>query len=315
MVSGLSIIIPFLNESQLLPAFLASILRLKHSNIELIFVDAGSKDNSREVVEEFKFPKTIAKKIISNSNDELLLPGAARNLGLVHAQNEIIAFLDIGTIPEDDWLERQLNSEEFKSYGAVLGSCKFAPEGFVATIQCALSAGVGSSSDTLPGTVISREGLVKIGKFRNDLRSGEDLIWKEDFHKNFPNKFNSRGMIKYNSYSNSIVSNLQKWLVYSRSAILSGKSHLQAMLYFLFYLILIFAAILDFQLFFYIFIFYFLIRGFVDPVRRSKKRLWFGQNLGMLFFAPFMALSLDFVKFLGFILGYIKLIRVDNIMR
>ena len=94
-----SVVVPFLNEERLLPACLSALEQqtLDPSRFELIFVDNGSTDRSREIV--------------SNCADAILLrepqqdPYLARNHGIAAAKSRYIAFLDADCIPDRDWLE------------------------------------------------------------------------------------------------------------------------------------------------------------------------------------------------------------------
>ena len=71
-----SIIIPTFNRSQLLVRAITSVINQKYTNWELIIVDDGSTDETKEVVEKFQEVTKISYFKIENSG-----VSAARNHG------------------------------------------------------------------------------------------------------------------------------------------------------------------------------------------------------------------------------------------
>lgn len=83
-----SIIIPTYNRAAFLPKAIESVLAQTYTDWELIVVDDGSTDNTREVVSQFKDERL---KYIYQENSER---SAARNNGIAHAKGDFICFLD-----------------------------------------------------------------------------------------------------------------------------------------------------------------------------------------------------------------------------
>ncbi|TNH43589.1 glycosyltransferase [Photorhabdus luminescens] len=90
----LSIVVPIYNGERFLPQFFANLSRQKLTNFELILVDDGSTDNSRQVIEQYaeKFPKT---EIITQKNQGV---SVARNTGLAKAKGDYVVFPDIDDV-------------------------------------------------------------------------------------------------------------------------------------------------------------------------------------------------------------------------
>ena len=63
-----SIIIPFLNSEDTLEKCLKSISYQKYKNIEIIFVDNGSKDKSKSIVEKFILDNDYSCKYLYNKH-------------------------------------------------------------------------------------------------------------------------------------------------------------------------------------------------------------------------------------------------------
>ncbi len=95
-----SIIIPTFNRSQLLVRAITSVINQKYTNWELIIVDDGSTDETKEVVEKFQEVNKISYFKIENSG-----VSAARNYGIKLAIGEWVAFLD----SDDEWLPNKLS--------------------------------------------------------------------------------------------------------------------------------------------------------------------------------------------------------------
>lgn len=90
--SLVSIIVPAYNSSANIGRFLDSILKQTYKNLELIIVNDGSKDNTREIIENF-INKNQNFKIIS-VNQENQGMAASRNNGFDISKGEYIWFLD-----------------------------------------------------------------------------------------------------------------------------------------------------------------------------------------------------------------------------
>jgi glycosyltransferase involved in cell wall biosynthesis len=84
-----SIIIPTYNRADHLPAAIDSVLRQSRSDWELIVVDDGSKDNTREVVSQYAHEPRV--KYHHQENREL---NGARNTGVRLARGTYCCFLD-----------------------------------------------------------------------------------------------------------------------------------------------------------------------------------------------------------------------------
>lgn len=92
-----SVIIPVYNVENYLRRCLNSVQNQTYSNIEIIVIDDGSKDNSGNICDEFS--KNDSRfKIIHKENGGL---SDARNKGLEHACGEYVLFVD-----SDDYIER-----------------------------------------------------------------------------------------------------------------------------------------------------------------------------------------------------------------
>lgn len=119
-----SVIIPVYNVSKYIARCARSLFEQSLHDIEYIFVDDCTQDNSVEIVKSVlaEYPDRIAQvKIVSHRKNQGL--AAARNTGLRHANGEYIAHCD-----SDDWVERDMYEKlyyEAKSKNLDLVACDY----------------------------------------------------------------------------------------------------------------------------------------------------------------------------------------------
>jgi glycosyltransferase involved in cell wall biosynthesis len=89
--SRISVIMPCFNAAQFVDEAVSSVLRQTHPHVELIVIDDGSTDGSKEILRR----RCDRLTLIEQPNQG---PYSARNLGLQRASGEYVAFLDA-----DDW--------------------------------------------------------------------------------------------------------------------------------------------------------------------------------------------------------------------
>lgn len=86
-----SLIIPVFNAERTIPASLDSIKGQMTDDIEIVFVDDGSTDNSLDLISDFLKNKGIKGQVIHQFNSGV---AAARNTGLDAAHGEYLLFMD-----------------------------------------------------------------------------------------------------------------------------------------------------------------------------------------------------------------------------
>ena len=93
---GVSVIVPVYNAADKLHSCLDSILGQSYSDLEVILVDDGSKDESPSICDSYA-KKDSRVKVLHTENRGV---GSARNSGLSMATNEWVSFID-----SDDWID------------------------------------------------------------------------------------------------------------------------------------------------------------------------------------------------------------------
>ncbi|WP_345242030.1 glycosyltransferase family 2 protein [Pontibacillus salipaludis] len=105
----ISVIIPCYNSEKWIRSTLKSVVDQTFSNLEIIVVDDGSKDNTRLEIERSKYEV----KYYYQQNKG---PAAARNLGIEKSTGEYVAFLDSDDLWENNKIEEQLKIILEKDY-------------------------------------------------------------------------------------------------------------------------------------------------------------------------------------------------------
>ena len=97
-----SVIIPTYNRAKLLKRAIESVLNQTFQDFELIVVDDGSTDDTKEIVKSFNNQKIIY--IYQENFGGAALP---KNVGIKMAQGKYIAILD----SDDEWLPEKLQKQ------------------------------------------------------------------------------------------------------------------------------------------------------------------------------------------------------------
>ena len=191
-----SVVIPNYNGAQFLEACLRSVFEQSVANIEIIVVDDGSTDNSRELVTGLAASEPRLR-LIEKTNGGV---ASARNRGIREARAAWIAFLDSDDVWHPRKLEWQLSLLDTRSECALCFSaftfwdasgCE-ADAQFAATVPPTTSKA--AIDEEFSGYIyhlllrdvyvwtstvlVSRAALDQVGHFREDLPIGEDYdLW------------------------------------------------------------------------------------------------------------------------------------------
>jgi len=145
-------------------------------HFEIIVVDNGSTDTTREVIS--KFPVKMLQQPIRSSY-------AARNVGIAAARGDIIAFTDSDCEPDANWLLHGVRHLQTHSADAIGGlvSFTFSANPSAAEYADALINIDNESSIAMHGMaatanlLVTRATLHKVGNFNQQLQSGGDGEW------------------------------------------------------------------------------------------------------------------------------------------
>lgn len=110
------------------------------------------------------------------SPEKLLYPGEARNFAINFVKCNIIAFLDVNTLPRVEWLELAYNDILTDNKEIICGLTQyFADSSFE---QSVIDSTYGRIPlKTVPGSLMTLSYFNRIGHFLPKIRSGEDTDW------------------------------------------------------------------------------------------------------------------------------------------
>lgn len=178
---SISVIIPVYNAAETLPMCIESLAYLDRDDVEVIFIDDGSTDRSREIVAESPFQVILG---------DHAGPSAARNRGIEAAQAELVAFTDSDCIVPSNWLselESALVSADAVGVGG--GQCSPDDESPMGRKCQNLLEQLGFAGDYIHGSseptevrhnascnvLYRKQALKDVGGFKDNFYPGEDV--------------------------------------------------------------------------------------------------------------------------------------------
>jgi len=101
-----SVLIDNYNYEKFLSSSIESVLNQTYQNFEIIVVDDGSKDNSKEIIEKFAKKDKRVKPIFKANGGQ----ASAFNEGIKHCEGEVICFLDSDDLFKENKLVRVVDA-------------------------------------------------------------------------------------------------------------------------------------------------------------------------------------------------------------
>jgi glycosyltransferase involved in cell wall biosynthesis len=209
MRPGISIIVPTYNCSDNLKKLLQSIFAQSLQPDEIIIVDS-STDRS---IEDLLTSITSELPLIYKRSVKKY-PGENRNEGASTASHEWLAFLDVGTIPRENWLKINMKLAIDEKYDVVFGNTKYrALNNFQMLLRAATYGSLGH--ETTPGTLVQIKNFQKSGGFIEGIRAGEDQEWRLQI-RDVCKKLTTPDDITldYSSLPNSLFALQKKYFIY-----------------------------------------------------------------------------------------------------
>lgn len=179
----LSVVIPVYNKENSVGSTIQSVLEQSVSMIELVIVNDGSTDESANTVRQFDDPRIV---FIEQPNAGV---AAARNLGILTATSDLIAFLDADDEWQRDYVETILELVDSYPECAVYATSyvikhddayvmpKIPFQGDEGVLHDYFSIARKGSPPLWTGAVCAKkEALIFVGMFNAEIKAGEDLL-------------------------------------------------------------------------------------------------------------------------------------------
>ncbi|MBI5799333.1 MAG: glycosyltransferase [Verrucomicrobia bacterium] len=176
---GVSVIIPAYNYARFLPVAVESCLKQDYPNFEVVVIDDGSKDNTREIMARYGPPVRYVFQANAGLSD-------ARNSGIREARFDHVAFLDADDLLRPNHLSVCMAALAQLPPDYALIGCDYAPididgQPLAHAVHTAVSPGEVRLKDILmrtrfspTGAVAKKEVFTQCGGFDTQLRSTED---------------------------------------------------------------------------------------------------------------------------------------------
>jgi glycosyltransferase involved in cell wall biosynthesis len=166
----ISIIIPVYNGEKFIQQAIDNILSQQYPAIEIIMVDDGSTDNSREVIESL----SVDVRYFHQPNSG---PGAARNRGIRDVSGQYIAFLDVDDLWPAKNLEFLMNEltadpelEVVRGFAQLFREDENGNREFLGSPKESFQNYIGAG-------IYRKSAFEKVGLYDPELRFGEDGDW------------------------------------------------------------------------------------------------------------------------------------------
>lgn len=202
-----SVIIPSYNRSGLIIRAVKSLLNQTYKNIEIIIVDDGSTDNTKEALANLKDDRIIYVQQFHQG------ACAARNLGIDTAKGEYIAFHDSDDICRLDRIEKQLNAIIKTNADMICGNVSFQNKNS-ALIRPNYPAGWIQSKDHLVNiptmTFFAKAEVFKNIRFDPRMPRWQDLEILLRIHDEYKIYFINETLVDYYVQGDSITSDPNK---------------------------------------------------------------------------------------------------------
>jgi glycosyltransferase involved in cell wall biosynthesis len=208
-----SVIIPTYNRADLVSEAIDSVLAQTYKNIELIVVDDGSTDNTKERI--MRYEDKLKYFYIENSGN-----ANARNYGISKARGDYIAFLD----HDDVWYPDRINTlvaflEKNHDFGAMLSEVEFVDMKCNRLSCTNYSKDFPDNGDVLPyllkkllglfsNLIVRKDVITRVGEIDEALKAASDIDYLFRIAVYYKIGLHSKPLMKYRKTDTSFSNNL-----------------------------------------------------------------------------------------------------------
>ena len=216
-----SVIVPVKNEESSIAALLTSLIEQTVSPAEIVITDGGSRDRTRELVRQMQANSPIPIVLVETGD---AFPGRGRNLAIRHATNDWIACIDAGIVAAPNWLEELvLVARAHPEASVIFGRYQAVTDSFFS--KCAAIVYGPAPGDrgrtSIACCMMSRSVWERIGGFREDLRSAEDLVFFRALGDAGVKAAFSEALVRW-TIPGDMPSTFKRFFVYSRYGVKAG---------------------------------------------------------------------------------------------
>jgi glycosyltransferase involved in cell wall biosynthesis len=263
-----SVIVPVRNEAGSIAGLLDALASQTLQPKEIVIVDGGSEDGTADII-RCSAEKLSLPVILLEAGPAF--PGRGRNLAISRASHEWVASIDGGNVPEKNWLRALVEASHSHPQARIIYG-KFFPVTNTYFTYCAAIAYLqppNAFSRFIASSLIHRSAWEIAGGFREDLRSGEDLVFfKRLAALNIPEARTEEAVVHW-SLQPSWSGTFRRFATYSRYGMKAGLAREWQLRVSFLYLVLLTAALAA-ALFWWPLI----ILPLLFLIFRSERRIW-----------------------------------------
>lgn len=223
-----TIVIPVKNERKTIQKLLDSISRQTFPPTEVVIIDGGSRDRTKDIIRENMGRAPFPIRLIET---EQAYPGEGRNLGINEAKTDLIAFTDAGITLNEKWIEELLKPiREDESVAVVYGAYEPVIDSFMK--DCALIAfvpprvkrnGITMRTDFIASSLFKHYVFDAAGRFPN-FRAAEDKIFMENVKKIGVRIAYAEKAVAYWDIPGSITGIFRRFFTFSVHDLVAGRA-------------------------------------------------------------------------------------------
>ena len=205
-----SIIIPTYNRANFICTAIESVIDQTYKNWELLIVDDGSTDNTKEIVNDFLKTDSRINYFFQNNLER----SVARNNGIEKSHGDYLCFLDSDDAYQEDFLLELSKTIEQQNTDLLISNIKF--NGIISNknFEKSFSLDYFFSKSTVPGQCCVRKKFLGNIRFNPKFRISEDTIFFCDLFSKKPNiTFCENAFFLYSEHDSNSV-NYKKFNAY-----------------------------------------------------------------------------------------------------
>jgi glycosyltransferase involved in cell wall biosynthesis len=208
-MKNISVIIPTYHFADAAKRVIQATLNQTLRPTELIIIDSSSDNSIEDLANSLESDIPIVYHRVDQA-----FPGEARNKGAAIASQDWLAFLDSKTVPVSDWLESNFEALDESKADIIFGTTKYlASSSFQKCLQACVY-GL-KTIETTPGTLIQKSNFDKIGGFREGVRTGDDMEWRETIKRSTLSYISPKRIsLTYNELPEHLLPTLKRFFIY-----------------------------------------------------------------------------------------------------
>ena len=174
-----SVVVPVMNMERTIDSTLRSLLLQTYENREIIVVDGGSTDRTKDIV------KKHSVKLIESEGKGLSYD---RNLGIQNSRGKIVAFIDADCVADKDWLKYLIQNYTFDSIAGCGGEILPYSTPYVDYVPQTLVERFACKKHIHPRYYFKTEKPVELKRVENDFLSGCIMTANASYRKDILTK-------------------------------------------------------------------------------------------------------------------------------